>query len=116
MDFLKTLLDETGTKKEEPKEATGTGGGSGPFVTKMGSTPNEYVNKVPTVRESKDHCDSCNKVMSKCTCKKPKKIDIKRPLLIEADEGEEMAHVKQVEEEEYIIKPKKKVQIIIENE
>ena len=77
IDFLKTLLDETGSKKEEPKEATGTGGGSGPFVTKMGSTPHEYVNEVPTVKESKDHCDSCNKVMSKCTCKKPKKIEAK---------------------------------------
>lgn len=50
-DFLTSLLDENKPKKEESKEATGTGGGSGAFVTKMGSQPDEYVNKVPTVRE-----------------------------------------------------------------
>ena len=49
--FLETMLENTDSKKEESKEATGTGGGSGAFVTKMGSQPDEYVNKVPTVRE-----------------------------------------------------------------
>jgi len=49
--------------------------------------------------------------------KKPKKIDVKRPLIIEPDEGEEgekpeeILPAKEPEEEEYVIKPKKKVQI-----
>ena len=76
-DFLTSLLDENKPKKEESKEATGTGGGSGAFVTKMGSQPDEYVNKVPTVRESEEYCDSCNRVKSKCVCDKPKKTETK---------------------------------------
>ena len=76
-DFLKSLLKKVDTKKEESKEATGTGGGSGVFVTKMGSQPDEYVNKVPTVRESEEYCDACDRVKSKCICKQPKKVEAK---------------------------------------
>lgn len=75
--FLETMLENTDSKKEESKEATGTGGGSGAFVTKIGSQPDEYVNKVPTVRESEEYCDSCDRVKSKCVCEKPKKTETK---------------------------------------
>lgn len=77
MDFLKMLLDEKTPKKEESKEATTTGSGSGPFMTKMGAEPDQYVNKVPTVRESEDYCDSCDRVKSKCVCEKPTKTETK---------------------------------------
>lgn len=43
----------------------------------MGSQPDEYVNKVPTVRESEEYCDSCDRVKSKCVCDKPKKTETK---------------------------------------
>jgi len=45
------------------------------------------------------------------TVKKAKKIDVKRPLIIEPDEGEEGEKEVEEGEEEYVIKPKKKVQI-----
>lgn len=77
MDFLKTLLDKTKTKKEESKEATTTGGGGGAFVTKLGADPDQYVSKVPTVKESDEKCDSCKKVKSKCICGQPKKTETK---------------------------------------
>lgn len=77
IDFLETLLDNTTTKKEESKEAMVSGGSVGAFSTKLGSDPNEYVNKVPTVRESEEYCDSCDRVKSKCICEKPKKTETK---------------------------------------
>ena len=51
IEFLENLLDSTTSKKEETKEAMSSGGSVGAFSTKLGSDPNEYVNKVPTVRE-----------------------------------------------------------------
>jgi hypothetical protein len=68
IDFLKMLLNNTKSKKEESKEATTAGGSSGGFVADLGSEPNQYVNKVPTVRESEEYCDSCDRVKSKCVC------------------------------------------------
>jgi len=75
--FLETMLETTNTKKEESKEATSSGGATGAFVTKMGAEPDQYVNKVPTVRESEEYCDSCDRVKSKCICEKPKKTETK---------------------------------------
>lgn len=75
-DFLISLLS-TKSKKEESKEATSAGASSGSFISPLNSEPNKYVNKVPTVRESEEYCDSCDRIMSKCICKDSKKIEAK---------------------------------------
>ena len=80
MEFLEKLLDNTNTKKEESKEATATGAGSGSFISALEGSEVEKINtkKIPTVRESKEeYCDSCDRVKSKCVCEKIKKVETK---------------------------------------
>ena len=74
-EFLTALLSTK--SKKETKEASATGGSTGAFISPIGSEPDQYVNKVPTVRESEEYCDSCDRVMSKCICDDTKKIETK---------------------------------------
>lgn len=77
-DFLTKLLDETKkSKKEESKEASATGGGSGVFVGPLTGSKEIITKDVPVVRESEEYCDSCDRVKSKCICDKPKKTETK---------------------------------------
>lgn len=67
-DFLTSLLDETKTNKKETKEATATGGSSGPFITKMGGSEeisNVNTKNIPTVREEESDSDDIKKVETK---------------------------------------------------
>ena len=76
-DFLKSLLKKVDTKKEESKEATGTGAGVGAFEPPFSGEYKPSTN-VPTVRESKEkYCDACDRVKSKCICDEPKKAETK---------------------------------------
>ena len=77
--YLDKLISEAlKKKKEEPKEATATGGGYGytpalSLFAKDDVARNEYKRpKVKEVREE-EYCDSCDSVKSKCVC--PKKIE-----------------------------------------
>ncbi len=77
-DFLIALLKTKTPKKEESKEATATGGGSGAFITALEGGENmEPQKNVPVVRESEEYCDSCDRVKSKCICDKTKKVETK---------------------------------------
>jgi Glu-tRNA(Gln) amidotransferase subunit E-like FAD-binding protein len=77
-DFLIALLKTKTPKKEESKEATATGGGSGAFITALEGGGNmEPQKNVPVVRESEEYCDSCDRVKSKCICDKTKKVETK---------------------------------------
>lgn len=53
-DFLRSMLESKKTKKEENKEATSAGGGSGAFVGPLTGGEEEKINtkNIPTVRES----------------------------------------------------------------
>ena len=75
-DFLKSLLKKVDTKKEESKEATGSGSAGG-FVTALSGGEYKPQTDVPTVRESEEYCDSCDRVMSKCVCGDTKKMETK---------------------------------------
>jgi hypothetical protein len=77
-DFLIALLKTKSSNKEESKEATATGGGSGAFITALEGGGNmEPQKNVPVVRESEEYCDSCDRVKSKCICDKTKKVETK---------------------------------------
>lgn len=77
-EFLQSMLDSKKSKKEESKEASSAGGSSGAFVGQLtGSMEKPNPKNIPTVRESKDYCDSCDRVKSKCVCDKPKKVETK---------------------------------------
>jgi len=78
-DFLQSMLDSKKSKKEESKEATSAGSSSGAFEPMLTGGEEEKINtkNIPTVRESKEYCDSCDRVKSKCICGKPKKMETK---------------------------------------
>ena len=76
--FLQAILDSKGSKKEESKEAASTGGSSGVFIGPItGSEEKTNTKDIPTVRESKEYCDACDRVKTKCVCDKPKKVETK---------------------------------------
>ena len=77
--FLQAILDSKGSKKEESKEATSAGGSSGAFEPMLtgGNEEKLHTKNVPTVRESKEYCDACDRVKTKCICEKPKKVETK---------------------------------------
>jgi len=77
--FLQAILDSKGGKKEETTEATGAGGSSGAFEPVLTGGEEEKIDtkNIPTVRESKEYCDACDRVKSKCICKKPKRVETK---------------------------------------
>ena len=78
--YLDKLISEAlKKKKEEPKEATMTGGGYGytpalSLFAKDDVERSEYKRpKVKEVTEDEEYCDSCDRVKSKCVC--PKKVE-----------------------------------------
>jgi len=76
--FLQAILDAKTSKKEESKEATSAGGSSGAFIGPLSGSEEKIDNKnIPTVREAKEYCGSCDRVKSKCVCDKPKKVETK---------------------------------------
>ena len=79
-EYIDSLISEAlKKKKEEPKEATTTGGFgySGPAFSMWSNddeAKSEYKRpKVKEVREDEEYCDSCDRVKSKCVC--PKKVE-----------------------------------------
>ncbi len=78
--YLDKLISEAlKKKKEEPKEATMTGGGYG-YTPSLALFANDDVArseykrpKVKEVTEDEEYCDSCDRVKSKCVC--PKKVE-----------------------------------------
>jgi hypothetical protein len=78
--YLDKLISEAlKKKKEEPKEATMTGGGYG-YTPALALFANDDVArseykrpKVKEVTEDEEYCDSCDRVKSKCVC--PKKVE-----------------------------------------
>ena len=78
--YLDKLISEAlKKKKEEPKEATATGGGYGytpalSLYAKDDVARSEYKRpKVKEVTEEEEYCNSCDRVKSKCVC--PKKVE-----------------------------------------
>jgi len=77
-DFFNSILSTNTKNKEETKEASSTGGSSGSFEPLFSGFKKELNTKnIPTVRETKEYCDSCDRVKSKCVCDKPKKMETK---------------------------------------
>lgn len=79
-EYLNILISEAlKKKKEEAKEATGTGGfGYSAPAFSMWSNDDEAKSeykrpKVKEVREDEEYCDACDRVKSECVC--PKKIE-----------------------------------------
>ena len=75
--YLDKLISEAlKKKKEEPKEATATGGGYGytpalSLFAKDDVARSEYKRpKVKEVTEDEEYCDSCDRVKSLCVCAK----------------------------------------------
>ena len=79
-EYLDRLISEAlKKKKEESKEATGTGGfGYSAPAFSMWSNDDEAKSeykrpKVKEVREDEEYCDVCDRVKSQCVC--PKKVE-----------------------------------------
>ena len=80
-DYLDRLISEAlkKKKKEEPKEATATGGlgYSAPAFSMWSNddkAKSEYKRpKVKEVSEEEEYCDDCDRVKSQCVC--PKKVE-----------------------------------------
>jgi hypothetical protein len=68
-DFLKSLLKKVETKKEESKEAMGTGGGVGVFVPPLTGGEYKPSTNVPTIRESEEQIENGDEEVKKVETK-----------------------------------------------
>jgi len=67
-DFLKYLLKKVDTKKEESKEATGSGSAGG-FVTALEGGEYKPTTNVPTIRESEEQIENGDEEVKKAETK-----------------------------------------------